>query len=216
LEKTAHPITKLKRHEWERRVRRVIHAGRGYQSSVYLVEVEGALAAVKDFAAAPPSFRRWIAPFLIRREMRALRHLRGTSGVPEVYGRLDRYAFAQEYIEGKPIADFEEGELDPSVFPRVQQVIDAIHARGVSHGDLKRRSNLLITPAGGVYLVDFAASIIARPGTRWLQKQVALVDDKALPRIKKFAAPELLSEDDRHKLENPTGLEKWVRRLLKR
>ena len=198
-------------------MRRVLHAGRGYQSSVYLVEVDGALAAVKDFATAPPLFRRWIAPFLIRREMRALRHLRGTPGVPQVYGRIDRYAFAQEYIEGKPVADFEPGELDPAVFPRVQRVIDAIHEKGVSHGDLKRRSNLLVTEKGEVFLVDFAASIIGRgPGTRWLQKQVALVDDKSLPRIKKFAAPELLTAEDKYKLENPTGLEKWARRLLNR
>ena len=188
---------------------------------MYLVEIEGATAAVKDYANAPPAFARFVAPFLIRREMRALRRLRGTPGVPQVYGRLDRFAFAQQYIEGRPVADFAPGELDPAVFPRVQKVIDAIHARGVSHGDLKRRSNLLITPDGEVFLVDFAAAIIARPGVasagaRWLQKQVALVDDKALPRIIKLSAPELLTQDDLHKLENPTGLEKWVRKLLNR
>jgi len=49
-----------------------------------------------------------------------------------------------------------------------------------------------------------------------LQREAARVDDKSVPRLKKFVAPELLTADDRHKLENPTGLERWARRLLNR
>jgi predicted Ser/Thr protein kinase len=201
-------------------IQQTIHQGRGTQSSVYLVEVDGQHAAVKDFAATPPFFRRFIAPYLVRREMAALSVLQGTPGVPQVYGRIDRYAFSLEYIEGTPMAKFKAGELAPEVFARVQSVIDEIHRRGVAHGDLKRRSNLLLTPEGEVFLIDFAAAVIGRrpfhPLMNSLQKQMAAIDDKSVPRLKKFVAPELLTEEDRAKLDHPTFLEKMARRLLNR
>jgi hypothetical protein len=45
---------------------------------------------------------------------------------------------------------------------------------------------------------------------------MAEIDDKSLAKIKKFAAPELLTEDDLYKLNTKTGLEKLARKLLKR
>lgn len=211
---------KITRSDLESRCVRVIHHGQGYQSSVFLIEKDGAQAAVKDFSQTPSGFRRFVAPLLVAREIKALRALQGVPGVPQFYRRIDRLAFAMEYIEGTPIADFGEGELDPVVFPRVQEVIDEIHRRGVSHGDLKRRSNLLVTPDKEVFLIDFAAATIGnrplRPFSNWLQKRMAEIDDKSLPRIKKFAAPELLTEDDLYKLNNKTFLEKLARKLLKR
>jgi predicted Ser/Thr protein kinase len=215
-----HPASKLRRRDLKRYTTRIIHQGRGYQSTVYLVEIEGQRAAVKDFSGTPPLFRRWVAPYLVRRELRALQHLQGVPGVPQFYGSLDRLAFAMEYIEGTPIAQFSIGELAPEVFPRVQNVIDGIHQRGVAHGDLKRRSNLILTPQGEIYLIDFAAATIGgrpfHPFANWLQKQMAAIDDKALPRLKRFVAPELLTEADQQKLDNPTTLEKLARRLLNR
>ncbi|HEX8833238.1 MAG TPA: RIO1 family regulatory kinase/ATPase, partial [Abditibacteriaceae bacterium] len=147
-------------------------------------------------------------------------HLEGVPGVPTVYGRPDAQSMAMEYIEGTPISTFGMGEIAPEIFPRVQHVINAIHERGVSHCDLKRRSNLLLTDDGEVYLIDFAAAVVGqrplRPFMNWLQKQMALVDDKSVPRLKKFVAPELLTDEDRAKLENPTSLEKWARKLFNR
>jgi predicted Ser/Thr protein kinase len=201
-------------------IERVIHRGRGYQSSVYLIRLDSHLVAVKDYAGTPRAFRRWVAPFLVRREVAVLQHLQGAPGVPRYFGRIDRLAFVMEFIEGTPLADFKQGELEPDVFERVQRVIDGIHERGVSHGDLKRRSNLLLTPEGEIYLIDFAAAIIgertARPVSNWLQKEVAQVDNKSVPRLKKFVAPELLTDNDRYKLDNPTSLERWARKLLNR
>jgi predicted Ser/Thr protein kinase len=199
---------------------RVVHCGRGFQSSVFLLERDGRRIAVKDFSATPRAFRTFVAPLLVRREARALRHLEGAPGVPHFYGKIDALAFAMEFIEGTPLDRFSTGELAPEVFPRVQNAIDAIHARGVSHGDLKRRSNLLLTPDGEIYLIDFAAATIGgqtlRPFANWLQKQMAQIDDKSMPRLKKFVAPELLTAEDIARLENPTGLERLARKLLKR
>jgi predicted Ser/Thr protein kinase len=217
---TQNPFATLRRRDLSALVTRVIHQGRGYGSTVSLIEKDGQRAAVKDFVNAPRAFRVLVAPYLLSREVRALKRLQGAPGVPRLYGRIDRHAIITEYIEGTPLDHYSTGELAPEVFPRVQQVIDGIHERGVSHGDLKRRSNLLLTPQGEIYLVDFAAATVGRrplrPFTNWLQKQMALVDDKSVPRLKKFVAPELLTLDDIAKLENPTTLERWARKLLNR
>ena len=182
--------------------------------------MNGERAALKDYSRAPKQFRRWIAPILISREVKALRALESTPGVPRMYKKIDRLAFAMEFIEGTPVADFAEGALDPQVFPRVQTVIDAIHAKGVSHCDLKRRSNLIVTKDKEIYLVDFAAAVVGKKPLRffnnWFQKKMAEIDDKSLPRIKKFAAPDLMTAEDWNKLNNKTFLEKLARKLLNR
>jgi predicted Ser/Thr protein kinase len=217
---TQHSSLRLTRATLQQHIVGIVHRGKGYQSSVYLVEVEGRTYAVKDFRNTPFAFRTFVAPFLVKRESRALRFLAGTPGVPRYYGRIDARAFAMEYISGTPIAEFGMGQIAPEVFPRIQEVIDGIHERGVSHGDLKRRSNLILTPDHQIYLIDFAAAVIGRrplrPLLNWFQKQMELVDNKSLPRLKKFVAPELLTEADLHKLNNPTGLEKWARKLFNR
>ncbi len=210
----------LRRRDLERATRRVIHAGRGLQSSVFEVEWSGCRAAVKDFSRSPRWFRLLVAPLLAAREAAALKHLDGLSCVPAFYARIDRVSFAMELIEGTPLDTFARGELAPEAFARVQAAIDAVHERGVSHCDLKRRSNLLLTPGGDIVLIDFAAAIIGRrPGRfllNWLQREAAEVDDKSVPRLKKFVAPELLTEADQRKLDHPTRLEKWARQLLNR
>jgi predicted Ser/Thr protein kinase len=210
----------LTRRKMEDATVRFLHEGRGYQSSVRLLEIDGQRAAAKDYARAPRFFRRVVAPFLLNREERALRFLHDVPGVPQVWTRVDRQCLVMELVEGTPMDRFKTGELAPEVFPRVQDVIDRIHARGVSHCDLKRRGNLILTPSGEVYLIDFAAAIIGRrlgrPFVNWLQCQMADIDDKCVPRLKKFVAPELLTPEDRAKLENPTPLEKWARKLLNR
>lgn len=214
------PLSQLRRGNLKQQTIGVIHRGKGLQSSVYLVEINGQRAAIKDFADTPPKFRRFVAPFLVGREIKALKYLDGTPGVPRFYGRVDRYAFAMEFIEGKPIADFEPGEVSPQVLQNVQQSIDAIHARGVSHGDLKRRSNLLVTPNEQVYLIDFAAAVVGNRKLNFLlnvlQKRMAEIDDKSISKIKKFSAPDQMTSADWDNLNQKTPLEKWARRLLKR
>lgn len=207
----------MTRKEFQHQNIRAIHVGKGWQSSVYEVDWNGARAAVKDFSKLPPLFRFFIAPVLVKREVKALRHLDGTPGIPRFLGQIDRLAFALEFIEGRPVSGIHKGEMPPEVFGRMADVVAAMHARGVAHGDLKRRSNLLLTPKNEVFIIDFAASVVARGLiSQKIMRAVAEVDDKSLPRLKKFVAPELLTEEDKWKLENPTKLEKWVKRLLGR
>jgi len=210
----------MNRREFEAAQRRTVHRGKGKQSSVYEVDWNGQRAAVKDFSRVPWLFRNLVVPLIIRREIKALRWLDGTPGVPRFLGRVDRLAFALEYVEGTPFDQLKTGDIGPEVFPRIQAVIDGIHARGVSHGDLKRRSNLLLTPSGEVFLIDFAAAVIGNrplhPFASWLQHEMEAVDRKSLPKIKKFTAPDQMTEEDVRLLNTPTRLERWARKWLGR
>lgn len=200
--------------------RRVLHRGTGVQCTIYVVQWQGKLAAVKDYSETPPFFRFLIAPYLLRREMKALQALQGIEGVPKLLGRAGRHAFAMELIDGKPISEMKAEELDNNLMQKAQQIIDAIHARHIAHGDLKRRTNFLVTPQRDVFIIDYASAIIGgkwwRPVTNWIQWQVAEIDNKAVAKIKKLGAPHLLTEREKVLLETPTGLERWARKLLNR
>src|SRR5438552_2471876 len=84
---------------------KVLRAGKGVQSSVYLVEKNGAVAAVKDYSRVRGYFRV-IAPWLLAREAKALRALEEVDGVPRLFGRPDRFSLAMEFIEGTPLDTF--------------------------------------------------------------------------------------------------------------
>jgi glycosyltransferase involved in cell wall biosynthesis/predicted Ser/Thr protein kinase len=215
----THPATRLKRRDLKSVTVSPIQQGHGYQSSVYLVEIDGQKAVVKDFAGTPRWFRRFIAPFLVRRETKTLEYLRDFSAVPCLYTRIDSLAFAMEYIEATPICDLEVGKVQAEVFTNLEKVIDALHRRHVSHCDLKRRRNILVNKRGEVFIIDFAAALIGRqlnPILNWFQREMVEIDNKALPRAKKLVAPQLLTAKDLYQLSNPTRLERWARTLLNR
>ncbi len=211
----------MKRKEFESQIIRAIHVGRGFQSSVYELDWNGTRAAVKDFSRLPPLFRFFVAPILVKREVKALKHLNGTPGIPRFLGQIDRLAFATQFIEGRPVSSIHKDELAPEIFAELfdnmARAVAAMHARGVAHGDLKRRSNLIWTPQHEIFIIDFASAIVARGAfSQKIMGAVAEVDDKSLPRLKRFVAPQMMTEEDTWKLENPTKLETWVKKLLGR
>jgi RIO-like serine/threonine protein kinase len=210
----------MKRSELAENIIRTIHKGKNFQSTVHLVHWQSdgfREAAIKDFSGTPKFFRTFVAPLLIAREIKVLRWLDGAPGIPKYLGRIDRYAFAMQFIEGTPISNFHKGELGQETFDKIQTAIDAMHARGVAHGDIKRRSNLIMDKQGEIWIIDFAASIIGRnPLTKKLMDMLSEVDNKSVPRLKKFVAPELMTEEDKFKMSNPTTLERWGKKLFKR
>jgi predicted Ser/Thr protein kinase len=198
----------------------LIQAGRGWQPDVYLVTVNGQRAVLKDYSQRGPLVR-FVGAFLLRREQAAYRRLNGVAGVPKTFGLHGRYGLLIEFIEGYIVSEYVETHtLPPIYFERLRSVIDHMHAAGVAHGDLKRRKNLMTTPDHQPYLIDFAAAWW-RGGRwnfprNWVFRQMCQVDRNALAKLKRRHAPELLTDEERAALENPTGLERWARKLLGR
>ncbi|MCS6859341.1 MAG: hypothetical protein NZT92_03345 [Abditibacteriales bacterium] len=198
----------------------LLQSGCGWQPDVYLVTVNGQRAVLKDYSRRGPLVR-WVGAFLLRREHAAYRRLNGIVGVPKTFGWRGRYGLLIEFIEGEIVSKYvETNPLPPIYFERLRAVIDSMHAAGVTHGDLKRRKNLIITPDHQPYLIDFAAAWW-RGGRwnflrNWLFRQMCQVDRNALAKLKRRHAPQLLTDEERATLDNPTGLERWARRLLGR
>lgn len=140
---------------------RRLRSGGGTRPDLVLLEDRGVRAVLKDYRAAGWLVRTWVGPWLIGREERIYRILDGIEGVPRLLGRLDRHAFLVEHIEGTSCARLPNGALPPGFFDRLQRVVDAIHARGVVHCDLKNRSNIVSTEDLRPHIVDFASAFTA-------------------------------------------------------
>jgi serine/threonine protein kinase len=73
-------------------------------------------------------------------------------------------------------------------FDALFEHINALHARGVAHFDLKKKDNLLVTAAGLPCLIDFGAAMIRKPGlaplNRYLYRLAERFDFNAWVKLK--------------------------------
>ena len=117
---------------------------------------------VKDYRGNGLFFRNTVGRFLVWREAKVLRRLRGLAGVPSLHGRVQGLALIMEALPGRPVEGLEHARpLPPAFFDRLRDLVEAFHARGVAHCDLKRAPNVLVGPEGEPYVVDWSAAITA-------------------------------------------------------
>lgn len=210
----------------------------GTRPDLRVVELNGKRIVVKDFIRSDPLFRLIVGPILIRREYGALRKLVGVEGIPQLVGRIDRYALAMEHVAGISLAELDSSNqpaspgseensdfcsqlpaskskakiLDEDFYARLRETVDQMHSRGVAHCDLRSRGNVMLGEDGRPYLVDFAACVFKgrgiNPFFRWLFHQFVLADCNAILRIKQRHSPELLTEDEKAELAHPMPFER--------
>lgn len=192
-----------------------IYQGSGTRADVKLIQVLGQKAAVKDYRERDFLFRFFLGRWLIDREFKIYQKLEGLKGVPQVYKKIDAYAFIYEYIEGKNCRSLMPGHLPKEAFDKLRQVVDRIHSRGVVHCDLKTNKNIILTPNNEIYLVDFTASFTK--GNRfnlirnWFFKQFFQDDLKAIAKLKREFAPHLLTQEEEAALSSMVFLERQAR-----
>ncbi|MGK7297509.1 MAG: hypothetical protein ACNS61_17085 [Candidatus Wenzhouxiangella sp. M2_3B_020] len=97
----------------------------------------------------------------LKREHHAYRHLDGAAGIPRCHGLAGGRWLVLDYVPARP---FREASVEPVFFDRLLAVIRDMHERGVAHGDLKRKANLLVDEAGDPLVLDFGAAVVRRPG----------------------------------------------------
>jgi serine/threonine protein kinase len=162
---------------------RVLNRGGWSNPDVLLVRHAGRPLVVKDFAARGRFVRRWLAPWLCARELRAWRALDGHPAVPRLFGPIDRLAFAVEYRPGQTLFS---GRLQPvpeGFLAQLEAAVAEMHRRGVVHLDLRNRTNVLRDEGGRPVLIDFGSALVFRPGSflaRWLLPLLAAFDRRAL------------------------------------
>ena len=97
------------------------------------------------------------------REYQAYLQLVGVTGVPQCYGMIDDRYLLLEYIPGKKYRDATLPDRE-KWFSDLLEILHSIHARGVSHADLKSKGNLLVTMDGRPCIVDFGTAFIRKSG----------------------------------------------------
>jgi predicted Ser/Thr protein kinase len=99
----------------------------------------------------------------LRREFAAYQRMDGLKGVPECYGLLDGRYLVIEYIEGTPYREAVWTDRD-AWFVGLLELLRSIHARGVSHGDLKSKGNIMVTKDHKPCVIDFGTAFVKKPG----------------------------------------------------
>ena len=133
----------------------------GNQGAVYLLEHTGRRLVVKA-----PSRRGPLGALQrrhLRHEHRAYERLHGIAGVPECYGLAGGRYLVLDYVEGSNARDAKLSDRD-GFYDRALSVIQAMHARGVAHADLKRRDNIIVSAGEEPLLLDFGMSVLREPG----------------------------------------------------
>jgi serine/threonine protein kinase len=176
------------------------------------VEVEGRSLMIKD-VGRKDFFLRWtLGLWLIRKEWKIYSRLVGIKGVPQPIERVDRFAFAMEFIPGRPILRGES--LPPSFFQELERVLGDIHERGVVHMDLRHKGNILVSEKGEPFLIDFNSSFAFKEKgflRRYLFPLLRRVDDGGFLKLKKRIAPALLTSEELTFLKRFERLRKlWI------
>jgi len=134
------------------------------------------------------------------REYAAYQRLRGLAGVPRCHGMLEGRYLVLDFVAGTP---FREAELPDREqwFARLLEIILACHDRGVAHGDLKNKSNLLSDRNGQPCLIDFGTTALQKEGlhpiNNWLHRFLCQLDLNAWVKLKCGGRFDTLSEEDR-------------------
>jgi len=186
--------------------------GRFGKPDLNRVEIEGQAFMVKDVRRRN-FFLRWtLGLWLIQQEWKIYSRLKGLKGIPQPVERIDRFAFAMEFIPGVPI---ERGEIiPPAFFSDLDQVLKAIHSRGVVHMDLRHKGNILVSEQGKPFLIDFNSSFAFKDKgilRRYLFPLFRWVDYGGFLKLKERASPSSMTPEETDFLKRFNRLRKlWI------
>jgi len=149
----------------------------------------------------------WLARWLCRREARALARLDGLPGTPRLLG-ADRRTLRREWIEGRPMQVARP--RNPEYFRAACALLRRLHRTGVSHNDLAKEPNWLVTPTGQPALVDFQLAFVAGSRGR-VFRALAREDLRHLLKHKRSYCPERLTARERRILATPAAFARlWM------
>jgi RIO-like serine/threonine protein kinase len=150
---------------------------------------------------------------MLRREHAVYGRLKGIAGVPRCLGLEDGERLLLEYIEGRSLRQTAfSADARERFFASLLALIQAIHAAGVAHADLKRKDNILVRPGGEPVLIDFGSAVLDGQGVlrRFLFRQACRVDLNAWVKLKYHRRYEQIAVADRE-YYRPTVLERTAR-----
>jgi predicted Ser/Thr protein kinase len=203
------------------RSRRVLRERSSTRPVLWVVEENGLEAVVKDFSRNGFLYRHTLGRFLVWREEKAYRRLRGLRGIPALYRVISGQALVIARIRGKSLEGLErEKKLPRAFFEELETLVASAHARGIAHCDLKRAPNILLGDDGRPYVVDWSASVSASelplfPLDR-IYRRFLLDDFNAITKIQLRHCPDEVSEERIRRYQHRGVAELLVRSLRDR
>ncbi len=179
-------------------------ADRFFTPDVTLVEWEGTMAILKDYAGRGWPGRLW-GQWVTAREAKALERLDGLNGVPRLLTRVGKTGIVIEHFAGDLLPKKNVRQLvTPQFFDAALALLRAMHERGVAHGDV-RRKNILVRPDGSPAFIDFQTACFS--GRGWLRQRLfsfaCRVDEWHLVKIKARSFPRATQAEQKELLESP-------------
>ena len=144
--------------------------GSGYQASAHLYKTSAGDVVVKQPHRGGPLGALWRS--LLRREQAVYERLDGIAGIPRSFGLVGD-GLALEYVAGPSLREHEARLEDrEAFFARLLTTIEAMHAAGVAHGDLKRKDNIIVASGERPYLIDFGIAVRRSGRNGWFNRLV--------------------------------------------
>jgi hypothetical protein len=150
------------------------------------------LAAVRRNLREARWWARPVATVLASRERRALRRLAGIDDVPQILGRA-RGELIRSWLPGEPLHD--AAPPDGAWFAEARVLLARLHERGITHNDLHKEANWLVTPGGRPAIVDFQMASVTGGRGSWYRMLVR-EDLRHLLKHQRKYAPASLAPDD--------------------
>jgi len=172
----------------------------GHQGIAFKVLVDGQSFLIKRTNKIGV-FTRRVSEHFIQHEYKIYQRLEGIAGIPKCYGLSDDGSLILEYIDGGSYREKEYTlENRDQFFVDLLALILSIHEVGVSHGDLKRKDNILIGEKNQPYLIDFGAAMSLNSKNqfikRWLYNFSKQTDLNAWIKHKYFRQYDEITKDD--------------------
>ena len=188
--------------------------GHGYQAIVRRLQSADGELVVKS--PHPNPLLAWFGRRAIRREARVYDQLRNVPGIPRSLGLADSEHLALEYVPGPTLRAAASSLADRErFFVMLRESIQAMHAAGVAHGDLKRKENTLVGPDETPFIIDFGVACIRRRGRHHMNRirfeQTRQMDLNAYIKLKYGPFTDQITAED-SELYRPLLIERLARR----
>lgn len=149
----------------------------------------GGERVIRRIVTASPIWTRPLAWILARREIRALKAVRGIEGTPTLIA-TDRDGLMRDWLDGAPIQIARPSGRE--WYLGAHRILRELRRSGVTHNDLAKPQNWLMRADGSAAVIDFQlASVHRRKGL--LYRIMAYEDFRHLLKQKRAFAPELLT-----------------------
>lgn len=183
------------------------------QGTVLLFEADGIKLVIKS--AMGRGAVRKARQATLEREYAAYQRLDGVVGVPACYGLLAQRYLLMEFIDGTTYRQATWEDRD-AWFVRLLDIIRSFHARGVSHGDLKSKNNIIAGTDQKPYIIDFGTTFLHKDGFHPINNRLfeygKRLDINAWVKHKYYGRYKDASPEDRELLDY-SKLEYVVRKL---